>query len=179
MKQLLFIITLLFSFNTIAQDGYKGVLDFEVPEGTVSLCKEKNSTGYNWENGEWVLQNFKPEEFIVKKVPYKNINKEKNVFLSPCSEIDDQGNYPSNVRRCYNIRNFGEEEKSYSDRICREYYADQKLYRIECAYHIGTTFNFLPNGLFVNTYLVFNLGKEEERKKDSMMLSHGLCATIN
>ena len=124
--------------------------------------------------------NYKVEEFIVKKIPYKNINSTDKTWLNACHEIDDQRNFPANVSRCYSVKTFGEEDRSYQDRICREYYSDQKLYKIDCNKKIGSTLTFLPNGLFVHTYLFLSLDSNpEDGKKDSMMLSHGLCGTIN
>ena len=173
MKQRLFIITLLFSFNTIAQDSYKDIKDYEVPIGTVSLCKEKDSTGYNWKNREWVKTNYKPEELIIRKIPYKDIDKSEP-YMNACADIDNK----KNIYRCYSVKSFGEEDSWSNNRLCREQSYDNKLLSVVCEFWWGTTTRFLPNGLFVRTHLIPDLDSEID-KKDSMMLSHGLCGTIN
>jgi len=174
-----FLLALFISGQAYAQDSYKDILDYEIPEGTVSLCKEKHSSGYNWVNGEWVLTNFKPEELIVKKIPYKDIDKE--AWGSDCAQIDDKVNNVTYVSRCYSIKKFGEEDTEYNTRLCtEEYLSDKKLNSIFCDFSWGDTMYFLPNGLFIRTFLLPNLKSNPKRdKKDSMTLSHGLCAIIN
>ena len=163
----------MFSFNTIAQDDYKDIKDYEVPIGTVSLCKEKESTGFNWENREWVKTNYKPEELIIKKLPYKDIDKSEP-YMNACADIDNK----KNIYRCYSVKSFGEEDSWSKNRLCREVYYEKELSAVACEFWWGTETRFLPNGLFVRTHLIPNLESEVD-EKDSMMLSHGMCATIN
>ena len=188
MKQLLFIITLLFSFNTIAQDSYKDILDYEVPEGTVSLCKEKHSSGYNWVNGAWVPVNYGVVDYIIKKIPYEDIA--SFTIFKLCKDINQIENTISSginrVNRCYSVQEFGEEPSLINANICVESYwydeGDNKgtLNTVTCKSLFNTQeISFLPNGLFVNRYLALDLdGNPEDDKKDSMGTSHGVCGTI-
>ena len=189
MKQLLFIITLLFSFNTMAQDSYKDILDYEVPEGTVSLCKEKHSSGYNWENGEWVPVNYDTNEYIIKKIPYEDIATFTHLKL--CRDINQIENTISSginrVNRCYTVKKFSEEPSLIRANKCVEsYWYDEggnkgTLNSITCKSLFGIKeISFLPNGLFINEYLALDLDSNpEDGIKDSMVLSHGMCGTIN
>ena len=94
--------------------------------------------------------------------------------MNACADIDNK----KNIYRCYSVKSFGEEDSWSNNRLCREQSYDNKLLSVVCEFWWGTTTRFLPNGLFVRTHLIPDLDSEID-KKDSMMLSHGLCGTIN
>jgi hypothetical protein len=189
MKILITLLLAIFiSSQAYAQDSYKDILDYEIPEGTVSLCKEKHSSGYNWRNGEWVEANYDTAEYIIKKIAYKDIDKSDISKSFDCKKIDDKINdiandiyvFADKLHRCYSVREFGKELMTVHYQICKEWYFDNKLYSVNC-YSMGEkTVTFVPNGLFVRRHIYADVtSKPNKDYKDSMVLSHGVCATIN
>jgi hypothetical protein len=177
-----FLLTLFISSQAYAQDSYKDILDYEVPEGTVSLCKEKHASGYNWENGKWVSVNYGTDEYIIKKIAYKDIDKVEGETFD-CKKIDDEINnfdFGKTLHRCYSVREFGEELMSFHYQMCNEWYFKNKIQSVNCSSMGEKTVTFVPNGLFVRRHIYADVNSNPNKDyKDSMMLSHGVCATIN
>ena len=182
-----FLLTLFISSQAYAQDSYKDILDYEVPEGTVTLCKEKHSSGYNWENGEWIDVNYQLETYIIKKLHYKDINNNDvcrygiNEKESIEKDVDIESFFDNaNVNRCYSIKSFGEEEDYTDFNVCSEHYDKNKLTRIFCRPLLFSEMAFNINGLFVRRHWEVDLNKKPKNDyKSSIQTSHGVCGKIN
>ena len=183
MKILITLLLALFiSSHAYAQDSYKDILDYEVPEGTVSLCKEKHSSGYNWENGKWIKANYDTNEYIIKKIAYTDIDKVEGKTFD-CKKIDDEINdfrFGEILHRCYSVKEFGEELRTFNYKMCEEWYFKNEIKSVSCYSAGEKIITFIPNGLFVKKNIYEDVSSNPHKDyKDSMVLSHGLCATIN
>lgn len=182
---LLFLFTL--SSNALAKDDYADMQDHEIPSGNVSLCKETDAIGFNWEDGKWIKSNYKPAEFVIKKIPYKDIDKDGLIL---CRKIDETKNkltstccadvmLTEEINRCYAIRDFGAEVNMFDYTICKETYHNKILENVICKKDVHI--EFLPNGLFFKrSNMILDLRKNPEGNyKDSIVISHGICASVN
>tara|TARA_R110002012_G_C11365234_1_gene581344 strand:+ start:116 stop:634 length:519 start_codon:yes stop_codon:yes gene_type:complete len=172
----------------MAQDSYKDILDYEVPEGTVSLCKEKHSSGYNWVNGEWIDVNYQLETYIIKKLHYKDINNNdvcryginENESIEKVETFESLLGEAAYIKRCYSIKSLGEEENYTNFNVCSEHYNKNELTHIFCRPLLHSDMAFNINGLFVLRHWEPDLNKNPKNDyKSSIQTSHGVCGTIN
>jgi len=154
-----------------------------------SLCIAEKSTGFNWKKGQWVEVTFRPEKYLVVKIPLRDWdpNKYKEALLSKepaclgkyLSYTQSKLKYYGGYRRfgCYNIRTFGSKYSIAGSRLCEESWdwSDETvLEKVRCE----STY-FKPDGNFTRSSIHDNLAsKPENNYKDSLSLSVGSCSVI-
>ena len=162
---------------------YLSVMHTVIAQSTfTSLCVEEQSTGFHWQDGEWMRTKFVPEKFIVEKLDIqKSGNSSPEITPADClgmKETSDSGF----KNGCYNVREFGEESNPFSGLVCQEVRSGDEgeatLEQVICDGKI-TSIVFEPNGNFHYSkvhWLVRDTPETEE--KDSLVLSVGRCSIL-
>jgi len=169
MKKYICSTLLLISMNTIASSTF------------TSLCVGEKSVGYLWKDKKWEMTRFELEKYIVEKVSPQDRFcqvKMKSVDTATLDLGKDKNGVGIYAKKgCYNIREMGEERYTFQTEVCSEYWnkkqnGQEELDMVNCTY-----FNFEPNGDFTKGIISTDL-RNDNKQKDSMSLSLGICSTI-
>jgi len=177
-----FIFIFITSISISKETRFSEELDFS------SLCIAEQSTGFNWEKGEWVRTNFILNKYLVKKIHQDKLSSGQ---LWQCLGNDgkrteemlpfESGKETHLITRCYEVKEFGEELAL--PEFCSEYYrnngnGDLKLYEIRCS---QSNMNMRTNGRFTisNTKSIGDFPWDDlEDYSDSLSISIGNCSTL-
>lgn len=158
------------------------ILAATIPYLTASysaICTAEQSTGFNWQAGNWSRANFKPNTYIVVRGgdggPFC-MNVEK-----PTDSSYEGGEFHTRSV-CMNIREFGEKVEKVPSQMCTEYYTKQGNadWEVEVGCdHWSTKFSFKLDGPFIRSYVPADLqDRPKDDYKDSLAISVGKCARI-
>ena len=149
-----------------------------------SICIEKEGTGFNWKNGEWVNTNFVSNTYVARKIFPDELQADHNP--DGCAEMLRKKPFGSNgwasVQACYHFGELGEDGVSF---WCWENYEQKAednntlaLSRVDCNF-FGIDISFEPDGPFIysSTHAIVTR-HPEDNYKDSLKISHGLCSKI-
>lgn len=173
-----FILIFISSISISKETRFSEEIDFS------SLCISEQSTGFNWEEGEWVKTNFILDKYLIKKIHQDKLS---SGLLWQCLGNDgklieemlpfESGKETRFIKRCYEVKEFDEELSA--PEFCSEYYrnngnGDLKLYEIRCP---ESNIYMRPNGRFTisNTR---SIGDDLEDYSDSLTISIGHCSTL-
>ena len=164
----------------------------ELPLGPISVCSEKDTVGYRWNDNNWEKGNFQLSTYIIQKKEHRKITDEKFKYCHTGlkNKYDDDKDYLAHMRmgakglikvkilkRCYSIKMQGNkfDEISPPVEFCREIYdyKTKKILKISCKNNIS----FNPSGNFIKRQIHSNITKMS-KYKDSLYISHGVCSSL-
>ena len=157
------------------------------------LCVVDQATGFNWNNGNWVLTRFVEEKYVVVKVeiPEYTSDAARKLFeaqdfgaffkWASCKsdefgeEIElDEGKF---YNACLQVQRIGDKEPVF--KRCREMHTKLDGSASWSISYTCDDFHLEPNGLFHRAYVHGDVSPNPEGgTKDSLVLSVGKCASI-
>ncbi len=146
------------------------------------ICVEEKSTGFNWENKNWVQANFKPETYIVSRVPadkYRTLVEARanNVYLCEDNSSEYQKYEKIEfINACYSVTKIGQQPTFLDTNMCSELWESKKLISVHCNKH-SSKLTFRPTGNFIKQPWHTDLSSDVPNK-DSLTLSVGKCTSI-
>ncbi|MFD3262720.1 hypothetical protein [Phenylobacterium ferrooxidans] len=144
-----------------------------LPSSYTLVCQVEQSTGYNWQAGNWSRTNFKPDSYIVQ------IGGE-NQCKSAVGTVTD---YTSVKFRevCGNLRKIGSEYLKFMSMECLESYGNvpEQAPRIVQCHSSEETFAGAVDGWFHHTHIHGQVGaRPRNDEKDSLYVEVGKCSLV-
>ncbi len=144
-----------------------------------TLCVGEKSTGFNWEQGEWVAVRFKLSKYIISKI---QPDSPKAGSCKTTLKNVKSGSFQiwGWTEGCYNIRRMGTEFYPHLTQVCPENWeksgSGHSITYIDCR---KKGWVFRPNGNFIHSSIHVNLDPSPEKNyKDSLSISVGKCSVI-
>lgn len=162
----------IFSAATLGAFVFVGsVQGAEMPDEYTLYCKGEQSTGFSWQENNWVQTRYKPEEYIVSKW---NTNSCLEFIANP----PKKGEHYKEV--CINIRKKGEDYRSAISEKCTEYTTEKEAIwsdYISCDGLFDRSFKAKLDGWFHMANIHNSLDAKKEYK-DSQYVEVGTCIRI-
>ena len=139
-----------------------------LPDEYTILCNSEQSTGFNWENGDWVAVRFKETKRLIVK-------SDNNVC-----DVDKTYSMPNEKIVCLNIRKMGDKYQSVQGSYnCLEMYLNWPRGWETIIMCNDAKMSLNPNGRY-NYAHIHNQLEEHPYKdlKDSMWVEVGKCSMI-
>lgn len=162
----------IFSAATLGAFVFVGTVQAaEMPDEYTLYCKGEQSTGFFWQNNNWVQTIYKTDEYVVSKW---NSNSCLELIATP----PKKGKYYKEV--CINIRKKGEEYRAVLSQKCTEYTTDTDTKwtdYISCDGLFSGSFKAKLDGWFHMANIHNSLDTKKEYK-DSQYIEVGTCSRI-
>jgi hypothetical protein len=147
----------------------------------VTLCADKQTTGFDWKNGEWTATTFPPRKYVVEKVlpiaddvcAYEIVGKTK--------EYEDLLNIgPTFALGCYNIRSPEAIYRPIDTKVCFENWSEEGvLIRVDCSDSYASM-SISPEGEFNRSSIsAATGGSATDVPRGQLAVAVGTCTLTN
>lgn len=144
------------------------------------LCIGEKSVGFDWSGKEWTVARFKPEKYVVEKMPIDN----KMTPFCTLTAPDDKGMVTEDYalqKGCYSIHEFGYKSYPMLSKLCLEEWRKiREKWTLELVFCNDEEYiNLKPEGMFIlSQWSAPHDLDEKADRKDLKSITVGRCGIM-